>query len=342
MAQREKKKRTRYDIHLLTTLCLNNNIELLEDYSDKHINCYTIIKGNCINKDCKNDFNKNLIQLYCIGGYCKSCTNNIKSIKYKKKFMEKHGVENPSQLQKVKEQKKLTCLRNFGVENPFQSEVIKDKINATNIEKFGVENPIQSQEVKDKIRATNMEKFGVENPFQSEVIKDKIKETNMEKFGVENPHKSQEVKDKTKETNIERYGFEYPAQNPKIAEKASKNAYKSKDYIFPSGRIVRIQGYENLMLDELLQKENMTENDIIVSRKDVPDIWYKDENGKEHRYFVDCYIPSQQRCIEVKSTWTAEKKKDCIFLKQNAVKDAGYKCEIWIYNSKGEKVQTYM
>jgi hypothetical protein len=187
-----------------------------------------------------------------------------------------------------------------------------------------------------------MEKFGVENPFQSEVIKDKIKETNMEKFGVENPHKSQEVKDKTKETNIERYGFEYPAQNPKIAEKASKNAYKSKDYIFPSGRIVRIQGYENLMLDELLQKENMTENDIIVSRKDVPDIWYKDENGKEHRYFVDCYIPSQQRCIEVKSTWTAEKKKDCIFLKQNAVKDAGYKCEIWIYNSKGEKVQTYM
>ena len=40
------------------------------------------------------------------------------------------------------------------------------------------------------------------------------------------------------------------------------------------------------------------------------------------------------------STWTA-KKKDCIFLKQRAVKDAGYKCEIWVYNTKGEKVECY-
>lgn len=33
---------------------------------------------------------------------------------------------------------------------------------------------------------------------------------------------------------------------------------------------------------------------------------------------------------------------DCIFLKQNALKDAGYKCEIWVYNSKGEKVECYI
>jgi hypothetical protein len=26
-------------------------------------------------------------------------------------------------------------------------------------------------------------------------------------------------------------------------------------------------------------------------------------------------------------------------LKQKAVKDAGYNCEIWVYNSKGEKVE---
>ena len=38
---------------------------------------------------------------------------------------------------------------------------------------------------------------------------------------------------------------------------------------------------------------------------------------------------------------------DCAFLmrngvKQNALKNAGYECEIWVYNSKGEKVETYM
>lgn len=57
---------------------------------------------------------------------------------------------------------------------------------------------------------------------------------------------------------------------------------------------------------------------------------------KKHRYYVDCFIKSQNRYIEVKSIWTAEKGKDVIFLKQKVLKDAGYKCEIWIYNKKGE------
>jgi len=164
----------------------------------------------------------------------------------------------------------------------------------------------------------------------------------MEKYGVQYAFQSEICKEKIKSTNIERYGFENPSQNAEISEKTLKNSYKAKDYLFPSGRIEHIQGYEYIMLDELLQKEDVPENDIVVNRKEVPTIWYKDDNGKKHRYFVDCYIPSQNRCIETKSTWTAKKKKDCIFLKQQAVKDAGYKCEIWIYNSKGEKVETYM
>jgi hypothetical protein len=95
------------------------------------------------------------------------------------------------------------------------------------------------------------------------------------------------------------------------------------------------------MLDDLLQKENVCEDDIIVKRSEVPICWYENKNGKKCRYYVDCFIPSQNRCIEAKSTWTAKKKMDNIFLKQNALKDAGYICEIWIYNSKGEKVQCY-
>ena len=94
-----------------------------------------------------------------------------------------------------------------------------------------------------------------------------------------------------------------------------------------------------MKLNDLLFKENVAENDIIVSRNEVPIIWYEDVNGKKHRYFVDCFIKSQNRCIEVKSTWTAEKKQDIIYLKQQALKDAGYLCEIWIYDSKGEIVE---
>jgi len=59
------------------------------------------------------------------------------------------------------------------------------------------------------------------------------------------------------------------------------------------------------------------------------------------KHYVDIFIKSENKCIEVKSTWTAEKKKDNIFLKQNAAKDLGYKYEIWVYDGKGVRVEKY-
>ena len=168
---------------------------------------------------------------------------------------------------------------------------------------------------------------------------EKVKATSLEKYGCENPLQNKEIKDKIKATNLEKYGFEHPQQNAEVSEKASKNAYKSYNYTFPSGRIERIQGYENYMLNDLLQKEDVQEDDIVVNRSDVPSVWYEDLNGKKRRYFVDCFIKSQNRCIEAKSTWTANKKQDCIYLKQHALKNAGYLCEIWIYDSNGEIVE---
>jgi hypothetical protein len=93
-------------------------------------------------------------------------------------------------------------------------------------------------------------------------------------------------------------------------------------------------------LDELFNNGILEEN-IITGCKNVPEIWYDDENGKKHRHYVDIFISSQNRCIEIKSTWTAEKKKDCIFLKLEYAKKQGYNYEIWVYNGKGEKVECY-
>jgi 5'(3')-deoxyribonucleotidase len=121
----------------------------------------------------------------------------------------------------------------------------------------------------------------------------------------------------------------------------SNNSYKLKEYILPSGNTIKCQGYEPFALDELIQNENIFENDIVTGTKNVPTIWYNDLNGKKHRHYVDIFIPSQNKCIEVKSTWTAHKNIDCIFLKQNAAKKLGYDYEIWIYNAKGEKIECY-
>ena len=85
----------------------------------------------------------------------------------------------------------------------------------------------------------------------------------------------------------------------------------------------------------------LNENDIVVGCKNVPNIWYNDKNGKKHRHYVDIFIPSQNKCIEVKSTWTEKININNIFLKQNAGKQLGFNYEIWIYDSKGNKVNSY-
>jgi DNA repair protein RadC len=110
----------------------------------------------------------------------------------------------------------------------------------------------------------------------------------------------------------------------------------------PSGNIINIQGYEYIALDELLEVEQICENDIITGCKNVPIIWYIDYNEKKRRHFVDIFIPSQNRCIEVKSTWTAKVNNHTIFLKQIAAKELGYKYEIWVYDSNKIKVELYI
>jgi hypothetical protein len=120
-----------------------------------------------------------------------------------------------------------------------------------------------------------------------------------------------------------------------------KNAFKFKNYTLPSGKIITYQGYENLALDELIINEKIDESDIITGIQNVPVIWYNDETGKKHRHYVDIFIPSQNKCIEVKSIWTYEKQIDIVLLKQKAAKELGYKYSIWVYNNKKEKVNCY-
>lgn len=276
--------------------------------------------------------------------------------KIKATVLEKYGVAHVLQSTEVREKGKNTILSKFGVEFVSQSHEIQQKIKNTNVQKYGVESPFQHQESRQKGVETLLNKYGVVNISQNDSIKLKKQKTMMQNFGVTSPFQLEETKKnnrisqqvhhdailmKRKQTSLIKYGVEHPAQNAVIADKSSKNAYKMKAYTFPSGRIDMVQGNEHLALDELLHREKVSETDIVTQRSKVPVCWWQDENGKRHRYFVDIYIPSQNRCIEVKSTWTAEKKKDCIFLKQDALQKAGFKCEIWVYDQKNNRVQCH-
>jgi len=123
-------------------------------------------------------------------------------------------------------------------------------------------------------------------------------------------------------------------QNAFIAEKSGKMSYLIKNYIFPSGKVIKVQGYEPFALDILVS--DIQEEHIITSKKEVPEIWYYMGDTKK-RYYVDIFIRSENKCIEVKSTWTYQKDKNKVELVKKAVEESGYKYECWIFNYKKQR-----
>jgi hypothetical protein len=105
----------------------------------------------------------------------------------------------------------------------------------------------------------------------------------------------------------------------------------------PSGELRKIQGYENYALDNLLKKYN--ESEILTDRINIPRIEYE-YNQKKHYYFPDIYIPSDNMIIEVKSDWIYKKQGDIVNIKGNKCKLDGYNYELWIFNNKGERIET--
>jgi len=255
--------------------------------------------------------------------------------KIKKTILEKYGVECISQVPEIRQKAKQTCIQKYGGENPMFNESVKQKLKETLINKYGVQHISQSQEFKDKYKQTCLERYGVEHASKSDQYKEKVKKSFIERFGVDNPNKTQEIKDKIKKTNLERYGVEYSSQNHEIMEKTQKNAKKYKEYTMPSGQIIKVQGYEPFALNELVKIYK--EDDIKTGRKDIPRIKYE-VDGKSKYYFPDIYLPIENKIIEVKSTWTYKCKTDNIKQKSDAVKQAGYNYEIWIYDTKGNKM----
>jgi hypothetical protein len=275
--------------------------------------------------------------------YGSACTLNNKEINQKVKAtnIKRRGVEYPTQSKEVRDKVKATNLKKLGVEYPTQSKEVRDKVKATNLEKIGFEYPTQCKEVRDKGKDTNLKKLGVEHPMYSDEIKNKLKEVFIKKYGVDNPSKCIEIQEKKKETSLLHYGVENPMQHSEVLEKSFKNAHRLKDYKLPSGKIIKVQGYEPFALDKVLNELQIKEECIFSDRKDVPEIWWTDYNNKKRRYFTDIFIPSKKLIIEVKSVWTMKVDKEEIKLKFQRSKELGYNTLLWVFDKKGNIVKEY-
>ena len=120
-------------------------------------------------------------------------------------------------------------------------------------------------------------------------------------------------------------------ENPEYASKCLYNGFKYKNFELPSGRIIKLQGYEPQVLEQLLQ--TYSEDDILCEvkniNKEIGRIKYMFENN-EHTYYPDFYIKSTNTIIEVKSQWTFDLHKEKNIAKEQACIQQGFNFEFII------------
>ncbi len=156
-----------------------------------------------------------------------------------------------------------TFRRKYGVDNAQQIPEIKGKTMQTCLEKYGATTYVNSDEYNEIRRKYLNDEYGVDSYFQTDEFKEKAKATLIERYGTDQYFKFGSLE--YKKRFLELYGVENPMQVPEIAEKVL-DGYKgyyntNKFYTLPSGKKVRIQGYENKTFDKLF-KLGYSEHDL--------------------------------------------------------------------------------
>jgi hypothetical protein len=243
--------RMKYDFERLDKYCKENNVTLLEDYSDCKLTKDTYIKSKCSYENCSNDVNKNFRELENAGSYCKSCIK-LKSTEVRKQTcLQKYGVENVTKKHDYKS-KFISPKYNYDTLKEFcdknQIELFNDYKNVKLNAHYYIEGKCQNNEcgnnfnkkmhklittngmcnqcifekAKEVRKNTNLKNFGCENCFQNQDIKQKIRETNKIRYGVEYVIQNQEIKNKIKETVLNKYGVEHISYCKEIQDKITK------------------------------------------------------------------------------------------------------------------------
>jgi len=225
------------------------------------------------------DYNKYNIYPYYI---CKSC-------KRKSTNLEKYGVENVFQCERIKDRIKDTNLERYGFEYVTKSDEIKNKIKDTNLERYGVENVFQSERIKKRIISNNIDKYGYEYYSQTDECKLKVKDTFMNRYGGFTLE-STSLMEKVKSTNLEKYGTESPSKLPEIKNKTKKTFNeKYGGFTLDSEELVKKVKKTNLERYgfEYYQSTDDYKNDIIVTNLN--------RYGKEYYQQTEEY---KQKCLE--------------------------------------------
>jgi hypothetical protein len=223
------------------------------------------------------------------------------------------------------------CMKKLGVDSPAKHPDVLAKMKKTCLEKYGAEFTLGSEEVKRRIKETCIEKYGGPKPMCSKDMRERHKNTMFERYGGWHSQ-TEDFRIKNRETSLRKFGEESYSHTDEFIQ--SKTRYKYKEYIFPSGKTVKMQGYEHLALDYLIKTYN--ESDIVADNREITStigkIWYM-FNDSKHRYFPDIYIKSINTVIEVKSEYTFSKFTEVNSAKRQACIDAGFNFAYIVFNT---------
>lgn len=197
-----------------------------------------------------------------------------RAAKRKQTLQARYGVDNPMQLDSVKEKIKRTCMERYGVENPRQSDVVIEKARQTNVERYGEISYAKSKEGLAQIQKTMQERYGSDNFMKSDAH-----------FAV-----AEHMKEKSRQTQLERYGTEHYSQSEEA--KRLQSIRKEKEYDTKRKNHSFCVSFLEEELEQRL-KQHFGVNDVVCQfSSDV------------YPFLCDFYIPSRDMYIELNATWT--------------------------------------
>lgn len=182
-------------------------------------------KPENFSKVCRYCKSKETYRQTCLQKYGVENVSQLQRIKVKKKktFLEKYGVSHNSQIEAVKLKKEQTYLQHYGVTNPSQSATIKEKKERTCLKHFGTKSSNTAESVKEKKKNTFLKKYNVRNPQQSEIIRTKTEQTCLKKYGTRCTTQAEVVKRKIRETKLKRYQDPFYTNREKCRETTKKH-----------------------------------------------------------------------------------------------------------------------
>jgi hypothetical protein len=163
------------------------------------------------------------------------------------------------------------------------------------------------------------------------------------------PTEKNEINTRRRQTNLQLYGVENCFLRPDVKQKSAVSNSKGREFTLPSGKIIRIRGYEDKVLTILLS--TYSEQELIIDNRlleyNIPIFRYVNVNQHTALYYPDIYIPKENKIIEVKSRWwwdghgsvNYKSRLTNNLKKRQAVLDQGFNYELWLFeDARNHKV----